>query len=253
MNRLFVLLGLAAFGAGCGTYSSAPCMPNSLTVYWAPGATGPVAGFSVPGLLAAGFPSQLDCAGAGIARIEVDVNGVPVNCSGGVCVGADWACGSPGTGGMQTAGYPLQGGDNVVDVFGFDAGGNQKYAGEVHVYATCGGDPVVGVVSSGVAGPLSIDYAFTDSSPCQPGSSIDWDLRSGLSAPFDTGSIACGTTNPFDVYRGAAVPAGVYTLVNVAELVGTTSYHAYCSATPFVHAGPESVLVDMAPSNATCF
>ena len=253
MNRLFLLLGLAAFGAGCGTYSSVPCVPNSLTVYWAPGATGPVAGFSVPGLLAAGFPSQLDCAGAGIARIEVDVNGVPVNCSGGVCVGADWACDYPGTGGLQTAGYPVQGGDNVVDVFGFDASGNQKYAGRVHLYADCGADPVVGVVSSGVAGPLSIDYAFTDSVSCQPSSYIAWDLRAGLSAPFDSGSVLCGRVNPFDVYGGANVPAGVYTLAGVQEEVGTSVYHALCSSTPFVHAGPENLVVDLPPSAVACF
>ena len=40
---------------------------------------------------------------------------------------------------------------------------------------------------------------------------------------------------------------------NVAEVVGSTSYHAFCSSTPFVHAGPENLLVNMAPSTGACF
>ena len=255
MNRLFLLLGLAAFGAGCGTNCPAP----SLRVYWTPGASGPVAGFSVPGLAAAGFSPQLDCTAAGLdasapiatsPRIEVRVNDVPVTCSyPDPCVGSDWQC---STGGVDIGAYPVVGGANKVEIFGYDGSGNLKYYGRDDIADACG-FVVTGVVSDGQPGPLGIDYAFTDSAACQPGSSIDWDLRAGLATPFDTGSVACGGVNPFDVYGGANVPAGVYTLANVAEVVGATSYHAYCSAAPFVHAGPETVLVDMAPSNATCF
>lgn len=247
MNRLLLLLTIAAAGAGCG--GRTVCNTPSIRVYWTPGSTPPVAGFSVPGLFAAGFPTELTCAEAGVAVVQIFVNGVAVSAGSTY----DWPC---TTGGVDLGGYPLGSGTNTVEIYGLDApGGNLKYYGRTDVPGSCN-MVVDGVISNGVAGPLGINYAFVGgSASCQSGSSIVWDLRSGgASGPaFDSGSIACGTTDPFDVYGGANVPAGVYTLVNVAEVVGSTSYHAYCSTTPFVHAGPESLLVDMPASTATCY
>lgn len=252
MTRAFLLLPLAALASGCysSSYSPGPCYPGNLNVYWTPGAA-PNAGFRVPGLVAAGFPSELGCAAAGVAGVQVFVGGTIAPCSGGgFCIDANtWLC---TTGGVSVA-IP-SGGTYDVQVDAYDANGNLKYSsGPVAAAASGCGDTSVGIFPQGVAGTLGIDYAFTDAASCQAGSQIVWDLRSGLSTAFDTGSIACGGTNPFLTNGGAAVPAGVYTLVNVAEVVGTTSFHAYCNSTPVVHAGPESLLVDMAPSTQTCF
>ncbi|HSB19953.1 MAG TPA: hypothetical protein VLD85_08105 [Anaeromyxobacteraceae bacterium] len=253
MTRAFLLLPLAALVSGCYSsgYSSGPCYPGYLNVYWTPGPS-PNAGFEVPGLVAAGFPAELGCAAAGVTGVQVFVGGQIAPCSGGggFCVDANtWVC---GTGGVSVA--ITAGGTYSVQVDAYDSQGNLKYtSGPVAASASDCGDSAVGVFSQGVDGTLGIDYAFTDLAACQAGSQITWDLRSGLATPFDGGSIVCGGTNPFLVNGGAAVPAGVYTLVNVAEVVGTTSFHAYCNATPVVHAGPESLLVDMAPSTGTCF
>ena len=235
MTRAFLLLPLAALVSGC--YSSSPCYGGYLNAYWTPGPP-PNGGFVVPGLVAAGFPAQLDCATAGVATVEFFVNGVH---------DSTWPC---TTGGVSVS--IASGGTYSVQVDGYDSVGNLKYSSGPVAVDACG-DTNVGVFPQGVGGTLGIDYAFTDLAACQAGSQITWDLRSGLATPFDGGSIACGGTNPFLVNGGAAVPAGVYTLVNVAEVVGTTSFHAYCNATPVVHAGPESLLVDMAPSTGTCF
>jgi hypothetical protein len=233
MTRAFLLLPLAALASGCYSSSSRYC---DVSVYWTPGPP-PNGGFQVPGLVAAGFPPQLDCSAAGVSTIQVFVNNVP---------SSNWPC---TTNGVTIS---LREGTNSVQIDGYDSLGNLKYSsGPVGVNACL--DGAVGIFSQGVDDTLGIDYAFTDAANCQAGSQITWDLRSGLATPFDAGSIACGGPNPFLVNGGAAVPAGVYTLVNVAEVVGTTSYHAYCNATPVVHAGPETLLVDMAPSDATCF
>jgi hypothetical protein len=236
MTRAFLLLPLAALASGC--YSSSPCYSGYLNAYWTPGPP-PTAGFVVPGLVAAGFPAQLDCATAGVTTVEFFVNGVH---------DSTWPC---TTGGVSVA--IASGGNYSVQVDGYDSVGNLKYSsGPVAVSASGCGDTNVGVFPQGVDGTLGIDYAFVPAASCQAGSDIVWDLRSGLSTAFDSGSIVCGGTNPFLVAGGAQVPAGVYTLLNVAEVVGTTSFHAFCGA-PFPHAGPETLVVDMPAPTATCF
>lgn len=232
---------------------------QTLRVYWTPGMTGPVAGFTVPGLAAAGFPPQLDCPAAGLSlpgsRVEVRVNGVTLSCRyPDPCVGTDWQC---PTGGVQvTGGYPLQPVSNMVEIFGYsDAPSAQSmtYYGRLDQPASCG-LTTVGVVSAGLAGTLGMAYAFTPFANCHPATNISWDLRAGTAggAVYDTGSVACGSTNPFEVTGGLQVPAGVYTLVNVAERDASTSWHAFCSTTPFVHAGDEILQVDLPASTATC-
>jgi len=234
MTRAFLLLPLAALASAC--YSSSPCYGGYLNVYWTPGPP-PTAGFVVPGLAAAGFPPQLDCATAGVTTVEFFVNGVH---------DSTWPC---NTGGVSVS--IASGGTYSVQVDGYDSLNNLKYSSGAVAVDACG-DTNVGVFPQGVAGTLGIDYAFVPAASCQAGSDIVWDLRSGLSAAFDSGSIACGGTNPFLVAGGAQVPAGVYTLLNVAEVVGTTSYHAFCGA-PFPHAGPETLVVDMPAPTGTCF
>ncbi len=247
MTRAFLLLPLAALAAGC--YSSNPCYAPFLNVYWTPGAA-PNGGFQVPGLTAAGFPAQLGCVDAGVDAIEVTVGGVLWPCEPGYCAsGANagrWRC---SVGGVSV---PLNvGGTYDVTVDAFDSSGNLKYSSPVVLAgASDCGDSAVGVFSQGVAGTLGIDYAFVPAASCQPGSVIEWDLFSGTT-PFDLDSIACGGTNPFLMNGGAAVPAGVYTLDRIAEVVGTTSFHAFCGA-PFPHAGPETLLVDMPTPTGTC-
>src|SRR5512143_1987506 len=118
MNRLLVVLGLAVFGAGCGT----DCPTPALRVYWTPGATGPVAGFTVPGLVANGFAPQLDCATVGLAaagaRVELRVNDQPIDCAyPDPCVGRDWAC---ETGGVDVVGGPVTRDGDKVEVFAWD-------------------------------------------------------------------------------------------------------------------------------------
>jgi hypothetical protein len=248
MTRVSLLLPLAALAAGC--YSSNPCYAPFLNVYWTPGAA-PNGGFQVPGLVAAGFPQQLGCTDAGVDSVQVFVGGIIVPCTGGggFCVDSStWLC---STGGVSV---PLDiGGTYDVQVDAYDANANLKYSsGVVLAGASDCGDSAVGVFPQGRPGTLDIDYAFVPPANCQAGSTIDWDLRSGLSAPFDTGSIACGTTNPFRVNGGVSLPAGVYTLDSIAEVAGGTSIHAFCGA-PFPHAGPETLIVDMPFSTATCF
>lgn len=237
MTRAFLLLPLALLASGC--YSSSPCYGGYLNVYWTPGPP-PTGGFVVPGLAAAGFPAQMDCATAGVSTVEFFVNGVH---------DSTWPC---TTGGVSVS--IASGGTYSVQVDGYDSLNNLKYSSGAVAVDACG-DTSVGVFPQGVAGTLGIDYAFVPAASCQAGSQIAWDLRSGLASGgvFDSGSILCGTTNPFLMNGGAAVPAGVYTLLNVAEVVGTTSYHAFCSTTPFVHAGQEVLTVDMPLSTGTCF
>jgi hypothetical protein len=262
MNRHLLLLAAAVLGAGCG---SRDCPAQALRIYWTPGATGPTAGFSVPGLVAAGFPAQMGCAAAGLdnptfsatgPRVEVRINDVQVACRyPDPCVGTDWAC---TTDGIEVVGYPLQAGGNKVEVFGYSglpSSSTMTFYGGVEQPAGCD-LTTIGVVSGGLAGPLGIDYVFVPTANCHSATSrIDWELRSGVATGpvFDTGSVLCGGTNPFLVYGGADVPAGVYTLTNVAELDATVSYHAYCSSSPLIHAGGETLLVDMPLSGASCF
>jgi hypothetical protein len=245
MTRSLLLLPLAALAAGC--QSSSRCDPPFLNVYWTPGQV-PNGGFQVPGLVAAGFPNQLDCAVAGVDGVQVRIGGVIASCSGGLCLDPDtWLCGTRGVS------VPIPGGGAYdVRIDAVDASGNPKYTSGIVVAeaSSCGGS-AVGVFSQGIAGALGIDYAFTDTANCQPGSNIVWDLRAGLSTPFDTGSIACGTTNPFQVNGGLDVPAGVYTLDSITEVAGTSVSHALCLST-FVHAGPETLPVELPVPTATC-
>jgi hypothetical protein len=248
MTRAYLLVPLAALAAGC--YSSNPCYAPYLNVYWTPGAA-PNGGFQVPGLPAPGLPAQLGCTDAGVDAVEVTVGGLFQPCEPGSCgTGANagrWRC---GVGGVSV---PLNvGGTYDVTVDAFDSSGNLKYSSPVVAAgASDCNDSAVGIFSQGVAGTLGIDYLFVPAANCQAGSQIEWDLFSGTSTPFDSGSIACGTTNPFLVNGGFAVPAGVYTLDRVAEMVGVTSIHAFCGA-PFPHAGPETLIVDMPASTGTC-
>jgi hypothetical protein len=238
MNRAFLLSSLAALASGCYNH---PCYTPYLNVYWRPGPP-PNAGFVVPGLVAAGFPAELDCAEAGVATVKFFVNGVH---------DSTWPC---TTGGVSIA--LGSGGTYDVQIDGYDASGNNLMytSGPIAIRASGCGDTSVGIFPDGVDGTLGIDYAFVPPANCQPGSQIVWDLRSGTSAAFDTGAVTCGTTNPFLVFGGGAVPAGVYTLVDVAEVVGSSpAFHVACSSTPFVHAGPETLLVDMPAPTATCF
>jgi hypothetical protein len=245
MRRALLLLPLAALGAGC--QASSPCDAPFLNVYWTPGHV-PNGGFQVPGLIAAGLPNQLDCAVAGVDGVQVRIGGVVVPCSGGLCLDPDtWLCSTRGVSVPISAG-----GTYDVRIDALDANGNLKYtSGIVVAEATKCGGSAVGVFSQGIAGTLGIDYTFTDTATCQPGSNIVWDLRTGLSTPFDTGSIACGTTNPFLVNGGLAVPAGVYTLDSITEVSGTSVSHALCLST-FVHAGAETLPVELPVPTATC-
>jgi hypothetical protein len=259
MKRALLLPTLAAALAGCYVSNhdgnvQPPCNAPNLHLYWTPGPA-PNGGFVVPGLVAAGFPSSLNCTDAGVAGVQLTVGGVIQTCTAaGFCVDVNtWKC--------STAGLtvPLNtGGTYQVQVNALDAAGNLKYQSFDNVSVAVCNDTAAGVFPAGVGGALGFDYAFVSGAAnCQTSSQIVWDLRSGLTAPYDTGSIACGSTNPFPVKGGALVPAGVYTLVNMAEVVGTASFHAFCSSTPFVHAGPESgalsLLVDMPVSTTTCF
>lgn len=255
MNR-FLLLPAAALLTATGCVSNdgrVDCFPPNLNVYWTPGPP-PTGGFQVPGLVAAGYPAELDCADAGVVSVQVFVHGSIVPCVGGAanCVDANsWRC---TVGGVSV---PIaSGGTYSVEVDGFGSTGNLKYVSTDSIGAFSCGDTAAGVFPQGLSGTLGIDYAFIPAANCQPGSDIVWDLRRGLSTAFDTNSIACGTTNPFDVYGGFDVLAGVYTLDSIAEVVGTTSYHALCSYT-FVHAGDESgsaaLIVNMPLPTATCF
>lgn len=245
MTRAFVLLPLAALAAGC--QSPAPCEAPLLNVYWTPGSAAD-GGFQVPGLIAAGFPAQLGCAAAGVDGVRLRFGGVIAPCSGGVCLDPDtWLCSARGVS------IPISaGGTHDVQVDAFDAGGNLKYtSGTVAAAASNCGVSAVGVLSQGVAGTLGIDYAFADTATCQTGSDVVWDLRSGLATPFDAGSIACGTTNPFPVKGGLAIPAGVYTFDSITEAAGPSVFHALCLTT-FVHAGAETFTADLPARTATC-
>lgn len=249
MNRALLLLPMAALAGGC--YVADPCDPPYLNIYWIPGPS-PNAGFQVPGLVANGFASELDCAGAGVSSVQATIEGQILSCPVGTgnCVDANtWLC---PVGGLS---IPISSeGTYEVQVDGFDANGNLKYAsGPVLLPAGACGDSAAGVFPQGVAGTLGIDYAFSPAVACQPSSQIVWDLRRGTSSAFDAGATTCGGTNPFLANGGALVGAGVYTLVNIAEVAGGTSFHAACSSTPFVHAGPETVQVDMPVSTGACF
>ncbi len=245
MTRAYLLLPLAALVAGC--QSSGSCDPAFLKVYWTP-ATTPSGGFEAPGLVAAGFPARLDCAAAGVDGVQVRVGGVVAACSGGLCLDPDtWLCNTRGVSIPITAGgaYDLQ-----VDAV--DTSGNIKYtSGVVTATASSCGDSAVGVSSQAIAGTIGIEYTFTDTASCQPGSDIAWDLRSGLSTAFDAGAVACGTTNPFPVNGGLAVPPGVYTFATITEVAGASVFHALCLPA-FVHAGSETLAIDLPPPTGTC-
>lgn len=251
MNRVFLLSTLAAALVGCYGSKQVTCDPPELHIYWTPGPP-PNGGFTVPGLVAAGFPSSLGCTDAGVTGVQLTVGGVLQPCTtAGFCVDINtWRC---DTGGLTV---PLgSGGNYSVAIDAFDAAGNLKYTSFDNVPVPGCNVSAVGIFTLGVPGTIGLDYAFTPAANCQPASDITWDLRSGFATPFDSGSIACGFTNPFTVNGGAAVPAGVYTLANVAEVAGSpsVSFHAFCSSTPFVHAGPETLIVDMPASTQTCF
>jgi hypothetical protein len=245
MTRASVLLPLAVLAAGCQS-SLDPCDPTLLKVYWTPGS--PNAGFQVPGLVAAGLPAQLGCAAAGVDGVQLRVGGSLIPCSGGVCLGPNtWLCSARGLS------IPLSdGGTYEVQAEAFDLAGNLKYtSGPVAAVASRCGVSEVGVFSQGVAGTLGIDYTFADATNCQqPASDIVWDLRSGLSTPFDAGSIPCGTTNPFLVSGGLSVEPGVYTLDAITE-ESTSVRHALCLTT-FVHAGSDTLAVALPVPTQTC-
>jgi hypothetical protein len=261
MKRALLLPTLAAALAGCYVSNHdnfpPPCNLPVLHIYWTPGPA-PNGGFVVPGLVAAGFPSSLNCTDAGVAGVQLTVGGVLQGCSSaGFCVDANtWKC---STGGLSIDLGPGGGGNYSVRLDALDAAGNLKYQSFDNVLAASCNQTATGIFPAGLGGALGFDYAFVPTANCDArGSTIEWDLRSGLSTPYDVGSIPCGQTNPFPVKGGALVLAGVYTLVNMAEVVGgTQSIHAFCSSTPFVHAGPESgalsLLVDMPVSTTTCF
>ncbi len=244
MTRVRILLPIAALVAGCQS-SSTPCQAF-LNVYWAQGPA-PGGGFQVPGLAAAGFPDRLGCTAAAVDGVQVRINGTIAPCSGGVCLDPQtWLCLAKGIS------IPISGGGTYqVQVDAFDATGVHKYTGAVSASAASCADNSVSVLSQGIAGSLGVDYAFSDTSTCQTGSDIAWDLRQGLATPFDTGSVPCGTANPFLVNGGLDFPAGVYTFESVAEVVGASAVHALCLTT-FVHAGSETLLLELPAATPNC-
>jgi hypothetical protein len=280
---LFLVATLAAAAAaGCTSGSSRSCSTQSLLVYWRPVA-GSNAGFHTPDLPTAGFPARLDCDQAGVDNVDVIVGGVSQAC-GTYCRNGHWMC-DLSTGGLEVPlspglGYPLQ-------VKGYDAAGNLKYETSTLGFdiVSCQAAPtVVDAVPAGVSGPLGLDYAFTDTSSCASGGngSFMWfDLRDSAGVLVDQrdrnsanpyvfrcGDGTGGSVNPIPILGGTSLPAGVYQLLGMEEVVdngdGTSSsFHGSCTGTTpaylpraYVHAGPDSFPVDLPllPSGVlTCF
>jgi hypothetical protein len=251
MTRAFLLLPLAALASGC--YSSNPCYAGYLNVYWTPGPS-PNAGFEVPGLVAAGFPSELGCAAAGVSGVQVFVGGLIAPCSGGAgfCVDANtWLC---STGGVSVA--IGSGGTYAVQVDAYDANGNLKYtSGPVAASASNCGDSAVGIFSQGVDGTLDIGYQFTPVNACgASGSNIWFELLDPAGSIYATVTPASPTqiTCPQTISL-ATVPAGVYTLSKFEDGLGATTYHADCAGPAFVHAGDEIFVTTVPASSTACF
>jgi len=269
MNRAFLLPTIAAFASGCviTTADTVPpfCDAPVLNLYWTPSPSPPQGGFQVPGLPVPGWPAQLDCTQAGVASAQIFVGGQIMQCTGGstFCVDVNtWRCefpvGSAIEGGLSVP--VTSGGTYAVRIDGYDPSGNLKYTtGDQSVGVADCGDTSVGIFPQGVAGTLALDYAFTPPANCASGSNIEWTLtRGGLL--LEDAATPCGGPNPFALVGGALLPAGVYRLDRVAEVVPGTpplSVHAICSNTPsnqaFVHAGPEVVPVDLPVSTQFCF
>jgi hypothetical protein len=254
MTRAFLLLPLAALASGC--YSSNPCYAGYLNVYWTPGPS-PNAGFEVPGLVAAGFPSELGCAAAGVSGVQVFVGGLIAPCSGGAgfCVDANtWLC---STGGVSVA--IGSGGTYAVQVDAYDANGNLKYtSGPVAASASNCGDSAVGIFSQGVDGTLDIPYAFADGGNACAGASNLWFQVTSGGAVYDfvddtspnPAAIACtdvlanraiGVLTPAG---GSLIPAGVYTRTRLEEVSqqvgGFVLQRTNCAVETVVHAGNDA-------------
>lgn len=273
MNRAILLPVVAALASGCYVNDVTTCdVAPALNVYWRPSPSPPQAGFQVPGLTAAGFPAQLDCADAGVSAVRIFVGALQDNvpCLDGPsrCIGADWRCDLL-EGGIT---IPLQsGGTYDVVVEGRDPFDNLKYRGQLAAGVPSCADVSVGAFPQGVAGPLDLQYSFLDGSNLCAGASYLWfrvlsgtgpgvydfvdDQNLPVSLPC-TNAAANRSIPLVNATGGTLIPAGVYTRDRFEEVVASgptyTAQRANCALETIVHAGPESWPVVAGASSQLC-
>jgi hypothetical protein len=241
------VLMLATFGlALTGCYSRhydqpAACAPvGTLTVYWQV----PQGGFVSPaGALQA-------CDAAGVAYVDVSVNGVSTG---------KHPCHGPRADGIQLTGFT----DETVKVQAdaYDAQGNLLFQDVRNVTTAYCYDTTVDVQLAAVAAPLLVSYALPV--PTCPANSFVWlslvdvtgnvqyDLVDLNNTPND---LPCGVQNPI-VYPKALYGQYRLDFMQVVQWNGSSyeSRYQYCAPTTFNHVAPNDQLsVTLQPTVGVC-
>jgi hypothetical protein len=233
MRRVLLLAATALLGSGCIVNND--CVGRTITVQW-----GTVRSGALVDVFTAGDGSLLSCSQAGVAFVDIFMNGTPVD---------RWNC----TDGGATI-TNVASGSYTLTVEGVEAGGRIAFRDEFPVNSTACGDQLVQAQPG--EGWLDVNYAFQGGGSCAANPSYLWfsmhdDVASAVVAQVDQGSAPtqyqCGVyaNPPTSIPPNALflpLPAGRYTLSWIEERIPVTGGFAlagaYCSPTPFtVQAG----------------
>ena len=236
MRRLALLLAASLMGTGCvvsdDSTHATPCYPSTITARW-------------PSFLLANGAVTTSCATAGVAGVDVYLNGGLVQRV------------SCGAGGLTITTPPA--GSSVLTIEGVDSAGTILLRDELNVTPGACGDVIVDAQPA--EGTLELAYSFTPTDVCTAGGSYMWfsvydeivgDVTAVADETANTTRYVCGDLIRFPM------PAGPYRLLRTEEVVpsgGTYLASAVnCNQTSFSvgRASDAIVNVALADSSTLC-